>query len=172
MYFFGSVERNAYSVYVVVNFLSQIIFIFPLFQLHLHTLPCPKTEEEQQLPEIKKLITTYVELTNAITLHQSKVSFRGQKMPESCPDWSPSMSSPGSCCFPISQQQPSCLIGKQEDPAWVSFGVWSHLGVKKVLAMPGLLSFNFKLMSKHPFHFPMGVLTPDVFYCSEEVFAE
>ena len=48
----------------------------------------------------------------------------------------------------------------------------SHLGVKKVLAMPGLLSFNFKLMSEHPFHFPMGVLTPDVFYCSEEVFAE
>ena len=55
---------------------------------------------------------------------------------------------------------------------WVSFGVWSHLGVKKVLAMPGLLSFNFKLMSEHPFHFPMRVLTPGVFYCSEEVFAE
>ena len=38
--------------------------------------------------------------------------------------------------------------------------------------MPGLLSFNFKLMSEHPFHFPMGVLTPGVFYCSEEAFAE
>ena len=52
---------------------------------------------------------------------------------------------------------------------WVSFGVWSHLGVKKVLAMPGLVSFNFKLMSEHPFHFPMAVLTPSVFYFSEEV---
>ena len=36
---------------------------------------------------------------------------------------------------------------------WVSFWVWSPLGVKKVLAFPGLLSFNFKLMSEHPFHF-------------------
>ena len=35
--------------------------------------------------------------------------------------------------------------------------------------MPVLLSFNFKLMSEHPFHFPMGVLTLGVFYCSEEV---
>ena len=46
--FFGCVERNAYSVYVVVNFLSSVIFIFPLFQLHLHTLPYPKTKEEQK----------------------------------------------------------------------------------------------------------------------------
>lgn len=38
--------------------------------------------------------------------------------------------------------------------------------------MPGLLSINFKLMSEHPFHFPIGVLTPVVFYSSEEVFAE
>ena len=28
---------------VVVNFLSRVIFIFPLFQLHEHTLPYPKT---------------------------------------------------------------------------------------------------------------------------------
>lgn len=35
--------------------------------------------------------------------------------------------------------------------------------------MPGLLSFNFKLMSEHPFHFHMGFLTPGAFYCSEEV---
>ena len=45
----------------------------------------------------------------------------------------------------------------------------SHLGVKKVLAMPGLVSFNFKLMSEHPFHFPMAVLTLGVFFFSEEV---
>ena len=39
-------------VYVVVNFfLSQLISIFPLFQLHLHTLPYPKTKEKQKLPE-------------------------------------------------------------------------------------------------------------------------
>ena len=35
--------------------------------------------------------------------------------------------------------------------------------------MPGLFSFNFKLMSEHPLHFPMAVLTPGVFYFSEEV---
>ena len=40
-------------VYVVVNFLSQEIFIFLLFQLHLYTLPYPKTKEKQQLPEMK-----------------------------------------------------------------------------------------------------------------------
>ena len=39
-------------VYVVVNFfLSQLISIFPLFQLHLHTLPYPKMKEKQKLPE-------------------------------------------------------------------------------------------------------------------------
>ena len=30
--------------YVVVNFLCQVIFIFPLFQLHYHTLPYPKAK--------------------------------------------------------------------------------------------------------------------------------
>ena len=29
-------------IHVVVNFLSQVIVIFPLFQLHQHTLPYPK----------------------------------------------------------------------------------------------------------------------------------
>ena len=44
--------------------------------------------------------------------------------------------------------------------------LWSMVSFrgKQVLAMPGLLSFNFKLMSEHPFHFPMAVLTPDVFF--------
>ena len=40
-------------VNVVVNFLSQVIFIFLLFQLHLHTLPYPKTKEKQKLPDMK-----------------------------------------------------------------------------------------------------------------------
>ena len=39
--------------YVVVNFLSQVIYIFLLFQLHYHTLPYPQTKEKQKLPEIK-----------------------------------------------------------------------------------------------------------------------
>ena len=42
---------------VVVNFLSLVIFIFLLFQLHNHTLPYPKTKEEQKLPEIKHSTT-------------------------------------------------------------------------------------------------------------------
>ena len=46
MYFY--VDRH-----VVVNFLSQVIFIVPLFQLHKHTLPYPKTKQKQKLPEIK-----------------------------------------------------------------------------------------------------------------------
>ena len=40
-------------VNVVVNFLSQVVYIFPLFQLYWHTLPYPKTKEKQKLPEIK-----------------------------------------------------------------------------------------------------------------------
>ena len=35
--------------------LSQIIFVFHLFQRHEHSLPYPKTKEKQKLPEIKKL---------------------------------------------------------------------------------------------------------------------
>ena len=42
-----------HSVYVVVNFSTQVIFIFPLFQLRQHTLLYPKTTEKQKLPEIK-----------------------------------------------------------------------------------------------------------------------
>ena len=38
---------------VVVNFLSQVIIIFLLFQLHQHTLPYSKTKEKQKLPETK-----------------------------------------------------------------------------------------------------------------------
>ena len=44
---------NELKTYVVVNFLSQVIFIFLLFQLHQHILPYPKTKEKQKLPEIK-----------------------------------------------------------------------------------------------------------------------
>ena len=32
--------------YVAVNFLFQLIFIFPLFQIHSHSLPYPKTIEK------------------------------------------------------------------------------------------------------------------------------
>ena len=39
--------------YVVVNFLSQVNFIFLLFQLHQHTLTYPKTKEKEKLTEIK-----------------------------------------------------------------------------------------------------------------------
>ena len=42
-----------YSVWVAVNSLSQVIFIFPLFQFHQHTLPYPKTKEKQNLTEMK-----------------------------------------------------------------------------------------------------------------------
>ena len=33
-------------MYVVVNFSSQVTFIFPLFQLHQYTLPYPKTKQK------------------------------------------------------------------------------------------------------------------------------
>ena len=47
------------NVYVVVNFLSQVIFL--LFQLHKHTSSYPKTKEKQKLPITcdKKLTTAY-----------------------------------------------------------------------------------------------------------------
>ena len=47
------------NVYVVAIFLSQVTFIFPLFQLHEQTLPYPKTKEKQKLPDIK-LTTTCI----------------------------------------------------------------------------------------------------------------
>ena len=37
---------NDYIVKVAVNSLFQLIFIFPLFQIHYHTLPYPKTIEK------------------------------------------------------------------------------------------------------------------------------
>ena len=54
-------------IYVVVNiFLSQLIFIFLLFQLHYHTLPyanTKQTKKKQKLVEIRKLTRTYTLLT-------------------------------------------------------------------------------------------------------------
>ena len=33
-------------IYVAVNFLCSLIFVFPLFEIHQHTLPYPKTIEK------------------------------------------------------------------------------------------------------------------------------
>ena len=43
------------NIFVVVNFLSQVMFLFLLFQLHWHTgtLPYPKMKEKQKLLEMK-----------------------------------------------------------------------------------------------------------------------
>ena len=49
--FFKHYKISMVYVHVVVNFLSQVIFIFLLFQLHEHTFPYPKTKEK--LPERK-----------------------------------------------------------------------------------------------------------------------
>ena len=46
---------------VVIHFSSQYIFIFPLFQIHWHTLPYPKTVKKLKLPDLKKT-TTYTSL--------------------------------------------------------------------------------------------------------------
>ena len=54
------------QICVEVNFLCQVIFIFLLFELHQHTLSYPKTKENQTLPEITKLTTTYKFLRLAI----------------------------------------------------------------------------------------------------------
>ena len=57
----STVEKNIHEenstdaqsfVFAVISFLSQII-VFPLFQLHWHTFPHPKTKEKQKLPDIK-----------------------------------------------------------------------------------------------------------------------
>ena len=46
-------SRN--NIFVVVNFLSQVMFLFLLFQLHWHTgtLPYLKMKEKQKLLEMK-----------------------------------------------------------------------------------------------------------------------
>ena len=43
------------NIFVVVNFLSQVMFLFLLFQLHWHTgtLPYLKMKEKQKLLEMK-----------------------------------------------------------------------------------------------------------------------
>ena len=52
-------STNLGDVYVVVNFLFQLIFIFPLFLGVVMYANEFKTEEKQKLIEIKKLIATY-----------------------------------------------------------------------------------------------------------------
>ena len=47
------------SVYVVVNFLSQLIFIFPLFLGMVMYANDFETKEKQKLSEIKKLTATH-----------------------------------------------------------------------------------------------------------------
>ena len=65
---------------------------------------------------------------------------RVKKCLSNAPDWSPSMLSPESCCFPISQQQQSCHIGKQEDSDGDEVGSLSFRGKKSLsLAWIGLL---------------------------------
>ena len=56
-----SLCNSVTNVYVVVNFLSQVVFLFLLFQLHKHTSPYPKTKEKKILPITcdKKLTTAY-----------------------------------------------------------------------------------------------------------------
>ena len=49
---------NPCDTYVVVNFLSQLIFIFPLFLGMVMYANDFETKEKQKLPEIKKLTAT------------------------------------------------------------------------------------------------------------------
>ena len=49
-------------------FLSQVIFIFLLFQLHQYTFLYPKTKEKQKLPGIKKLTIDNLIIIKSITL--------------------------------------------------------------------------------------------------------
>ena len=48
------------NILVAVIFLSQVTFVFLLFQLHYHTLPYQKTKEKQIITRDKKLTTTHV----------------------------------------------------------------------------------------------------------------
>ena len=58
----GTLERRPTdqksNVSVVVNFLSQVIFIFLFFQLHLHTYHTPK-QKNKKITGDEKLTTTY-----------------------------------------------------------------------------------------------------------------
>lgn len=97
-----------------------------------------------------------------------------KKMPESCQDWSPLRRPQGLDAFQYhsGSRSGAAILESEKTQLGMRLGLlWSMVSFrgKKGLAMPGLLSFNFKLMSEHPFHFPMGVLTTVVFYCSEEV---
>ena len=48
-----------FIVYVVVNFLSQVIFVFLLFLGMVMCANEVETKEKEKLPEIKKIATTY-----------------------------------------------------------------------------------------------------------------
>ena len=53
--------KNWLNVYVVVSFLSQVIFVFLLFLGMVMYANEVETKEKQKLPEIKKkLTTTYI----------------------------------------------------------------------------------------------------------------
>ena len=49
----ASASEYKHNIYVVVNFLSQVIFIFPLFLGMVIYANEFETKEEQKLPEIK-----------------------------------------------------------------------------------------------------------------------
>ena len=54
--------RHLPCAYVVVNFLSQVIFVFLLFlgmEMYVNEV---ESKEKQKLPEIKKLTTTHISL--------------------------------------------------------------------------------------------------------------
>ena len=73
----------------------------------------------------------------------------------------------GLVAFQYHSSSRAALLESKKTQLGMRLGLlWSMVSFrgKKVLAMPGLLSFNFKLMSEHPFHFPMAVLTLGVFF--------
>ena len=71
-------KNKAYKIingYVVVKFLSQVIFIFLLFQLHSHTLPYPKSKENQK-SEIARKVLPFINFTNCFrSLHGSELTY-------------------------------------------------------------------------------------------------
>ena len=67
-----------WSVYVVVNFLSQIIFVFLLFLGVVMYANEVETKEKEKLPEVKILIATYIHLTIIpVTAYQCKAGGGG-----------------------------------------------------------------------------------------------